>query len=100
MPVFGVDLLPGPAGRKAGKVPSQGHGPWRGRREQGMNVSVDRRGLHPVVLGQLRLVQGAGDPRPGLWVQGPGAWKVYTGEGVVDGQVLVLSKACRVIDAV
>lgn len=65
-----------------------------------MNVSVERRGLHPVVLGQLRLVQGAGDPRPALEVPGPGPWRVYEGEGIVDGQVLVLSEAWRVVDAV
>lgn len=65
-----------------------------------MNVSADRQGLHPVVLGQLRLVQGAGDPRPELWVQGPGPWKVYVGTGVVDGQVLVLTNEPRAIDAV
>jgi hypothetical protein len=65
-----------------------------------MNVSVDRQGLHPVVLGQLRLVQGAGDPRPGMWVQGPGPWRVYTGEGVVDGQVLVHTNAPGAVDAV
>lgn len=71
-----------------------------GTLEQDMNVSVDRRGLHPVVLGQLRLARGAGDPRPSLEVPGPGPWRVYEGEGIVDGQVLVLSEAWRVIDAV
>ncbi|MFN8011665.1 MAG: hypothetical protein U0P81_09690 [Holophagaceae bacterium] len=65
-----------------------------------MNLSMDRQGLHPVVLGQLGLVQGAGDPRPGRDVLGPGPWRVYEGEGIVDGQVLVLSEAWRVVDAV
>lgn len=65
-----------------------------------MNLKVDRQGLPPVVLGQLGLVRGAGDPPPDLWQQGPGPWKVYLGEGVVDGQVLVLTNAPRAIDAV
>lgn len=65
-----------------------------------MNLSADRQCLHPGVPGQPGLVQGPGDLPTELWVQGTGPWMVYLGEGVVDGQVLVLSNSFRAIDAV